>query len=151
MRLAHPDDPAPAGPRGHPARPGGAGQHPGLRLVDQSGASRTLGSLHGKVLVISDAMTLCQETGPLHTANLVATARAVTAAGLADRVQFATITIDPQRDTPARLAAYRDQFAPPPADWTLLTGSPDTWPRCGNTLACTTRPRRSPRRRRPTG
>jgi protein SCO1 len=97
----------------------------GLPLVDQSGAARTLGSFHGKVLVISDAMTLCQETCPLDSANLVATARAVIAAGLGDRVAFATITIDPHRDTPARLAAYHDQFAPAPADWTLLTGSPD--------------------------
>lgn len=97
-----------------------------LPLIDQSGTARTLGSFHGRVLVISDAMTLCQETCPLDTANLVATARAVSAAGLGDRIAFATITVDPHRDTPARLAAYRDQFTPAPADWTLLTGSPDT-------------------------
>jgi protein SCO1/2 len=45
-------------------------------------------------------------------------------AGLADRVEFASITVDPNRDTPSRLAAYQRLFAPAPADWALLTGSP---------------------------
>jgi protein SCO1/2 len=97
-----------------------------LPFIDQSGASRTLASFHGKVLVVSDAMTLCQETCPLDTANVVAAARAVTAAGLGDRIAFASITVDPQRDDRAKLAAYRGLFAPAPANWVLLTGSPDS-------------------------
>jgi cytochrome oxidase Cu insertion factor (SCO1/SenC/PrrC family) len=36
-----------------------------------------------------------------------------------------SITVDPDRDTPARLAAYQQLFAPAPANWTLLTGTPD--------------------------
>ena len=93
-----------------------------LPLVDYTGHAMSLASLRGKVLVISDMMTLCQETCPLDTANLVATARAVERAGLGRRVEFASITVDPGRDTPARLAAYRRLFDPVPADWTLLTG-----------------------------
>jgi protein SCO1 len=91
-------------------------------LVSSSGQHLDLGAFRGKVLVISVMMTLCQEVCPLDTANVVASARAVERAGLGDKVQFASITIDPQRDTPARLRAYRRLYAPAPADWTLLTG-----------------------------
>jgi protein SCO1/2 len=94
-----------------------------LPLVDESGRPTTLAAFKGQVLVISDSMTLCQETCPLDTANIVAAARS---AGLGDKVRFLSITVDPQRDTPAQQSAYRALFAPPPPNWTLLTGSPAT-------------------------
>jgi protein SCO1/2 len=94
------------------------------RLIDQTGAATSLAAYRGKVLIISDMMTLCQETCPIDTATLVQTARAVATAGLASRVEFLSITVDPQRDTPARLAAYRTLFDPAPVDWRLLTGTP---------------------------
>jgi cytochrome oxidase Cu insertion factor (SCO1/SenC/PrrC family) len=37
-------------------------------------------------------------------------------------VQFVQLTIDPARDTPARLAAYRQLFRPVPRNWSTLTG-----------------------------
>lgn len=86
----------------------------------------TLRSLTGKVVVISDMMTLCQESCPLDTANVVAAARAAERAGLGNRVEFLSITIDPDRDTTGQLAAYRNLYAPAPANWTLLTGSDAT-------------------------
>lgn len=95
-----------------------------LPLRDAAGRSTSLGAYRGKVLVINDAMTLCQETCPLDTANLVATARRVDRAGLRGRVEFVSITVDPRRDTVPQMAAYRKLFAPPPANWTTLTGSP---------------------------
>jgi protein SCO1/2 len=93
------------------------------RFVDQTGAATSLSSYAGKILIVSDMMTLCQETCPIDTATLVQTARAVAKAGLASRVEFLSITVDPQRDTPARLAAYRTFFKPAPVDWRLLTGT----------------------------
>jgi cytochrome oxidase Cu insertion factor (SCO1/SenC/PrrC family) len=92
-------------------------------LVSSSGRSVSLASLAGKVLVISDVMTLCQETCPLDTANVVAAARAVQKAGLADDVEFLSITVDPARDTQTRLAAYRRLFPDAPSNWLTLTGS----------------------------
>lgn len=94
-----------------------------LRLRDSTGRVRTLASFRGKVLVVSDSMTLCQETCPLDTSSLVQTARDVDRSGLGDKVVLLTITVDPKRDTPAQLAAYRRLFAPPPANWLALTGS----------------------------
>lgn len=98
-----------------------------LHLVDSTGRTRTLAGLRGKVVVLQDSMTLCQETCPMDTAALVRTARAVDAAGLTDDVEFVTVTVDPQRDTPRQLAAYRRLYAGPhgdPANWMLLTGTP---------------------------
>ena len=68
-------------------------------------------------------MTLCQETCPLDTANLVAAADAAQAAGLGDKIAFLSVTIDPARDTVAQLAAYRKLYTPAPADWIVATGS----------------------------
>lgn len=107
----------------------------GARLKDASGRWITLRSLRGKVIVLSDVVTLCQETCPLDTANLVAAARQVEAAGMGTRVVFLSVTVDPQRDTPRRLKAYRALYQPAPHNWLTLTGSPATlaafWKRLG--------------------
>jgi protein SCO1/2 len=95
-------------------------------FVTSGGQRVTLDSFKGKVVVISDVMTLCQETCPLDTANVVAAARAVDAAGLSRRVEFLSITIDPARDAPTRLAAYRKLYRPAPANWLVLTAAPAT-------------------------
>ena len=67
-------------------------------------------------------MTLCQEICPLLAANFVYLARQTTTAGHAADVQFVQLTIDPARDTPARLAAYRQLYSPAPGNWSTLTG-----------------------------
>lgn len=94
-------------------------------LVSSSGQRFTIASLRGKVVVVSDMMTLCQESCPLDTADVVAAARAAARDGLSKKIVFLSITIDPKRDTLPQLAAYRRQFAPPPADWITATGAPD--------------------------
>lgn len=94
-----------------------------LPLVDAHGRTRHLADFKDKVVVISDSMTLCQESCPLDTASIVHTAKAVHRAGLGDRVVFLSITVDPQRDTPAQLAAYRKLYDGPD-DWLTLTGTP---------------------------
>ncbi|MEO6886843.1 MAG: SCO family protein, partial [Jatrophihabitantaceae bacterium] len=89
----------------------------------------------GKILVISDLMTLCQESCPLDTANMVSAARTIEQSALGSKVEFLSITVDPARDTPSRLAAYKRLFSSAPANWTLLTASPPTltalWKRLG--------------------
>jgi len=99
-----------------------------LPLTDVAGQVRHLSDFAGRVVVISDGMTLCQETCPLDTATVVQTAHRIDAAGLADKVQFLTITVDPQRDTVPQIAAYRKLYAASGTlpNWTVLTGSPAT-------------------------
>jgi len=60
------------------------------------------------------------------TATLVQTARTENAAGLGSDEVFRSITVDPARDTAAQLAAHRRLYAPPPANWLALTGTPAT-------------------------
>jgi protein SCO1/2 len=102
-------------------------------LVSSSGHWFNLGSL-GKIVVLSDMMTLCQESCPLDTANVVAAARTVEKAGLGNRIQFVSLTIDPGRDTRAQLAAYRALYQPAPADWTVASAPPAVLHRIWTTL-----------------
>ncbi len=66
-------------------------------------------------------LSLCQDECPLVTGAFIALQRDVRAAGLGSKVVFMEITVDPGRDTPARLAAYSKEFG---ADWVLATGTP---------------------------
>ncbi len=54
------------------------------------------------------------------TGAFIALHQDVVSAGLGNKVVFIEMTVDPRRDTPARLAAYSSRFG---ANWTLLTGS----------------------------
>lgn len=92
-------------------------------LTTTTGRTIRLADLAGKVVVVSDMMTLCQESCPLDTANVVAAASAVEKAGLGDKVVFLSVTIDPTRDTPAQLRAFRKLYAPAPADWMVAGGT----------------------------
>lgn len=57
------------------------------------------------------------------SANTIQVARRVQAAGLDGKIALLEITVDPQRDTPARLAAYQKMFGGPRPDWTLATAT----------------------------
>lgn len=92
-----------------------------VQLLDQQGATVSLASQHGKVVVLAPFLTLCQDECPLITAAFISLQRDVQAAGLSHRVAFVEATVDPGRDTVARLAAYQKEFG---ADWGLWTGTP---------------------------
>lgn len=94
-----------------------------LPFTTSDGRQVTLRSFAGKVVALSDVMTLCQETCPIDTATFVQTARAEDAAGQGSHEVFLSITVDPVRDTATQLAAYRKLYAPPPPNWLGLTGS----------------------------
>jgi protein SCO1/2 len=79
---------------------------PPLRLRDANGKTTSLAALRGKVVVLTPFLTLCHEVCPLTTGAFIQMQRAVRQAGLGDRVAFAEISVDPWRDTPARLRAF---------------------------------------------
>ena len=93
-----------------------------LPLVDQSGRVVTLASLKGKTVVLADFLTLCQEICPLTSANLRLVDDAVSRAGLSGSVQILEVTVDPGRDSPARLTAYQKLFGARPG-WSFVTGT----------------------------
>jgi len=62
-----------------------------------------------------------QDECPLVTGAFISLQRDLRAAGQAPRVVFVEATVDPGRDTVARLAAYQRELG---ADWDLWTGTP---------------------------
>ncbi len=96
---------------------------PNVRLTTSTGATTSIAALKGKIVVLSDVMTLCQETCPMDTSSLVDAARAANAAGHQGQVVYLSVTVDPGRDTVPQIAAYRKLFQPVPANWVVATGS----------------------------
>lgn len=94
-----------------------------LSFTTSSGARISLSDLRGKVVVLADFLTLCGEECPMTSANMNLMARTAAQDGLAGQVVFVEFTVDPGRDTPARLAAYRALYATA-GNWILLTTSP---------------------------
>lgn len=99
-------------PLGHPV--------PATPLVDQDGHAVTLRSFHGRYVVLAQFLTLCQDECPITTGAFQDLQASVRQAGLSNQVVFVEATVDPGRDTVARLKAYQTRFG---ADWTLLTGT----------------------------
>ena len=94
-------------------------QHIGL--VDQRGRPVSLAQLRGKVVVLAPFLSLCQDECPLITGAFISLQRDLRSAGLSGRVVFVEATVDPERDSVIRLAAYAKEFG---ADWDLWTGTP---------------------------
>ena len=93
-------------------------------VVDADGRKTTLFALKGtRVAVVSFVYTTCIEaTGcPLGQAVLHGLDRTLAAdPALARRVTLVTVSFDPERDTPARMATSR-RFHAPQTDWRFVT------------------------------
>jgi protein SCO1 len=92
-----------------------------VQLTNQMGVPVTLASLQGSLVVLAPFLTLCQDECPLVTGAFISLERDVQAAGQGSKVVFLEVTVDPGRDSVARLAAYQREFG---ADWALWTGTP---------------------------
>jgi protein SCO1/2 len=93
---------------------------PPFRLESASGRPTSLAALRGKVVVLTPFLTLCHEVCPLTTSAFEIMQRSVERAGLGGKVAFAEVSVDPWRDTPARLRAYARLTG---ARFHLLTGT----------------------------
>jgi cytochrome oxidase Cu insertion factor (SCO1/SenC/PrrC family) len=91
-----------------------------LPLVDDNGRPTSLAALRGRAVVLTDFLTLCQEVCPITMSQLNRVAGSVEHN---HKIVFLGITVDPQRDTPQRLHAYRS-FAGLSANWQLWTATP---------------------------
>ena len=105
-----------------PAAPAASDIGGPFRLVDQTGRAADQHVLDGRWSAVFFGYTFCPDVCPTTLARL----GAVTAAlgPKADRFQVVFVTVDPERDTPAALAAY---LASPtfPKGVRGLTGSPE--------------------------
>jgi protein SCO1/2 len=98
---------------------------PAFELTDQSGRTVRTEDLRGRPLVVSFVFTTCVEACPIVVAQLVRLQAHVRAAGLAERVRFVSITLDPMTDTPDVLRRYAAGYGADLATWHFLTGQPD--------------------------
>jgi cytochrome c biogenesis protein CcmG/thiol:disulfide interchange protein DsbE len=93
---------------------------PHFELIDERARPFSLGAWRGKYVVLAPSMTLCHEVCPLTTGALAQLTTQLRQAGLAGRVVVAEATVDPWRDTPARLRAYRRLAG---VNFQMLTGT----------------------------
>ena len=81
-----------------------------FRLVDHTGKARTDSDYRGRLLLLYFGFTWCPDVCPT---DLQSIAEAMQRLGkTADAVQPLFVTLDPERDTPARLSAYVTFFHP---------------------------------------
>ena len=99
------------------------GPAPTFRLTAQDERRLSLAELRGKVVVLTFIYTTCADTCPLLTAKMVGLQGRL-GADFGARVFFASVTVDPERDTPAVLKTYGTAHGARFDGWAFLTGTP---------------------------
>ncbi len=95
------------------------GEVPDFALMERSGRRVTRADLLGKVWIATFIYTQCTETCPLQSAQV---ARLQAEFAGEEALRLVSITVDPERDTPAVLARYAERYAADPVRWLFLTG-----------------------------
>lgn len=90
-------------------------------LTAHTGQAVRLGDFQGKLVLLYFGYTFCPGICPTTLAE-VAQALQTLGPARAEQIQFLLISVDPQRDTPARLAEYVTYFHP---SFLGLTGTPE--------------------------
>ncbi|HEX6695061.1 MAG TPA: SCO family protein [Longimicrobiales bacterium] len=85
-----------------------SGFPPPLLLTDQTGGLRALRDMKGTPVVVTFAYAHCETVCPVLVQNALAAQRALAADGV--DVAVVVVTLDPARDTPARLPAIAVQW-----------------------------------------
>lgn len=96
----------------------------GGRWRDQNGEDRTLASTAAPVRVVAMVYASCVHTCPLLVGDMKRLEASLDPARRAD-VRFVLVSLDPERDTPARLREFAEATRLDPARWTLLSGAED--------------------------
>jgi protein SCO1 len=95
------------------------GAVPSFTLVSQTGATVQRTDLNGQVWIADFIFTSCQGTCPMMSAQM----RRVNEQLARERgLKLVSFSVDPERDTPEKLAAYGKEFGATPERWILLTG-----------------------------
>lgn len=80
---------------------------PPVRLTDAQGRSASLEALRGKWVVLAPTATRCREACPITMGALLDLRARLRAAGVGPQVSIVAVSVDPWRDAPPRLRAYR--------------------------------------------
>jgi protein SCO1/2 len=96
---------------------------PGFTLTSQDGTQISLADLRGKVVAVTFIFTLCTTTCPVLT-PMMSLVQDQLRPDFGNQVVFASITVNPERDTPEILKLYAQMYGVDIAGWSFLTGSP---------------------------
>jgi protein SCO1/2 len=99
------------------------GPAPGFTLTSQDGAQVSLSDLHGKVVAVTFIFTRCSDTCPVLT-PMMSLVQDRLGDDFGSKVVFASITVDPEHDTPEMLKLYAQMHGADVAGWSFLTGPP---------------------------
>ena len=97
---------------------------PNFTLTSQDGAEVALADFRGKVVAITFIYTSCADTCPVLTA-MMAHIQDQLGRDFGVKVAFVSVTVDPERDTPAALKQYAETFGADLNGWAFLTGAPE--------------------------
>jgi protein SCO1 len=99
------------------------GPAPPFTLTSQDGKRVALTDLRGKVVALTFIYTECPDICPLLTQKMVEVQNAL-GADFGKKVDFVSISLDPEHDTPEVLKDYAQFWGAKPDGWSFLTGSP---------------------------
>lgn len=94
---------------------------PGFELIDQAGQKVAFASFGDRVLLLDFIYTRCPGPCPVQTARQVALQRRIPE-DLRARVQFLSLSLDPDHDQPEELARYASRHGADLSNWSFLTG-----------------------------
>jgi protein SCO1/2 len=104
-----------------PAPPPVLGAVPAFQLTDQDGHAFGSGELAGRVWIASFIFTRCETVCPRVTAQM--TRIQARTRSLEPALHLVSFSVDPEHDTPERLAAYARAHHANPRMWTFVTGA----------------------------
>ena len=93
---------------------------PPFQLVDERGQPFTEAALAGHVTIVSFLFTRCDTICPTTTLKMQRIQEKTFDVG--DKVKLLSFSVDPEYDTPERLAAYAVHYKADPARWRFVTG-----------------------------
>jgi protein SCO1 len=96
---------------------------PGFTLTSQDGAQVSLADLRGKVAAVTFIFTRCTATCPVLT-PMMSLVQERLGQDFGSKFTFASITVDPEHDTPEMLKLYAQAYGADVPGWSFLTGPP---------------------------
>jgi protein SCO1/2 len=94
---------------------------PATNLIDQDGRNISLADCKGRITVVNFIFTHCPNACPAQMNDLVYVQKTLPAS-LRARVQFFSVSVDPEKDTPEVLRTYARDLGADLGNWSFVTG-----------------------------
>ena len=107
-----------------PPPPEIVGEVPAFALLDQDGDRFTREQMieEDKTWIVGFVFTRCQTTCPAVSRAMLMVQEQIARSRLEEHVEFVSISVDPEYDTPEVLEAYADKIGADRSNWRFVTG-----------------------------